>query len=317
MKDFYLCGDKAYFHRGTAFFNTQLQSLCKDVIHVLLSTQYIKSPISNGLWKMVSGSGMGLIHSGDLVDFSFWWAVERCFVESLKVRSRVGLRHYWRYRDDILCIFDEQSADIHKFISAFRLKAHVFKIVCDKISSETVNMLDVTISVHLNQGKFHLQYKPFFKPTSLHVPLSTTSAHNTSTLVSWPFNEIRRLALLSSTRHDFFQAKLTFVSRFIDAFEPMVLVDALLKYDPWHIFKETTPNCKSKKSTVSFWLAIPFHPFWLKSGLQRAINNFLATAYTKDVWRTCSGDADAPVISITWKNCNLHAHAIIAHIAKE
>ena len=83
LKDFYLSGSvESIIEELGEGFSGERRSLVKDVGRVLLQNQYVKSKFfPDKMWKVVQGSGIGLIHSGDTMDWAFYSAVERWILQ--------------------------------------------------------------------------------------------------------------------------------------------------------------------------------------------------------------------------------------------
>ena len=76
--------------------------LYSDVLYFLLFHQYVRSNEMPGRsWRVVRGSGMGLKHSSDLMDWCFYSRCEKALLPSAK---SCGIKTYLRYRDDILIL---------------------------------------------------------------------------------------------------------------------------------------------------------------------------------------------------------------------
>jgi len=177
-------------------------------------------------------------------------------------------------------------------------------------------MLDLQISVVQDRvkGRWFFDTGPYFKPTSLQVPLSCSSFHNPSVHVSWPFSQPRRLASLCSNETRFQEAKDVFVKRFIDAKEPFCLVSAPKKFNPWPINKDGKV-IRHRNASQNKWLVLPYHPVWQKSGLKSEIMKFVNSDLARRLWGTLFA-SDPPEVGIAWKNGSPCAKIIFCDTAK-
>ena len=118
----------------------------------------------------------------------------------------------------------------------------------------SANFLDTTVVV----ATARLLVKPFRKPTSVALPLSTTSAHDPCVHVSWPPNMVMRLRRLSSTREIAEHAKSELIRWFKASGAPRCLIAYLQQIDPW------LSESRSYKAINRLYLPLPFHPVWAK-----------------------------------------------------
>ena len=103
----------------------------KEVVDVLLGSQFVRSEAANLMYQVVEGSGMGLPHSAGIADSAFYHKAERGMVEKDALES-VGIDMLVRYRDDILILANSYE----KFIAWFqklKSKAGFFKLQCEEI----------------------------------------------------------------------------------------------------------------------------------------------------------------------------------------
>ena len=298
IREFFMKGTEEDFSRGVKLLPATLQEPVGKSISFLLRHQFVSSDVFPGrTWRVVSGSGMGLVHSSELCDFDFFAAAEHRFVTNPRVLQKFGIFNYFRFRDDILLLCDAQSNECGRFLSILRTKAQYVQIQMESFSFQCIQMLDLNLRCFSDGTVFRIGFEPFFKPTSLLVPLSTRSGHHWNVHVSWPFSQIRRFARLSSTRQAFETAKAKFVQRFVEAGEP--IVEDLRRFNPWN------STNKSNKKTMQgkdgqLWLCLPYHPVWALSGVQRRLNDFVYSEFAQGLWRTTFSNSCE--IRVAWRN---------------
>ena len=56
------------------------------------------------LWRVVEGSGQGLLHSGDVADVALYVKSEASWATVDNVKKQHNIIDYMRYRDDVLII---------------------------------------------------------------------------------------------------------------------------------------------------------------------------------------------------------------------
>ena len=105
LKDSYLSGSVAEIASAVGgAFGGRKGTLAKDVIDCLLTNQFVSSKYHpSRCWQVVQGSGISLVHSGEVVDRVFFSIVERIASEKGFLQKH-GIKHYWRYRDDLLLL---------------------------------------------------------------------------------------------------------------------------------------------------------------------------------------------------------------------
>ena len=181
------------------------------------------------------------------------------------------------------------------------------------MSLSSVVMLDLTLKAVSDGPRHWVEFRPHFKPTSLQVPLSTQSFHHWNIHTAWPFNQIRRFAMLSSSRTAYEAAKQLLVQRFVDAGEPRSLVDSLRLYNPWTSSK-STDACEQLSCPRKLWLVIPYHPVWASSGLCTAISKYVLSPFATVLWSKCFSCEPRPV-GLAWKNNFPPSHSILTQFA--
>ena len=181
----------------------------RRVLKFLLDNQYVKSgALPERLWKVEEGSGMGLVHSGDLCDAALGSLAESWSTDPVVLREH-GVRLYVRFRDDIFFIGSDRRLSV-SYLQELRRRAKFFHIIADCPSNCEVQFLEV--KVWKSVTTYHTVPCP--KPTSLGIPLDVTSAHPPRVHLSWLVGTISRVQGLSTHREHAESAKTTLVNRF-------------------------------------------------------------------------------------------------------
>ena len=174
----------------------------------LLENQFVNH---NGeTFKVIQGSGMGMPHSPNACNLAFYKLVESTVVGDQRLRSTLGLSTYARYHDDVFFIAGSPSqADLA--IDTLKKQAEgMYSISVEAVSTKEAQMLDILV---FKEGS-RLLFRPYIKPTAVHVPLHESSCHPASVHRSWPLSEIRRLKKRSVRRCDFVLAARKKVEKF-------------------------------------------------------------------------------------------------------
>jgi hypothetical protein len=263
-----------------------------------LDNQFVTSRfLPDDIYKVTVGAGMGLVFAGEVADTCFFNMVERGFTTNEKLLRRFGV-HFWRrFKDDILVVYDPDNNSLERFMNLLRLKIRFFKLETSHRSSSSLPFLDVSLHVHSDSAKSWLSFSPYIKPTAVHVPLSTASAHSMEALVGWQFSMLRRYYDLSSTREAFLSAREKMITRFREHFVPTFLINALLNFDPKSkpCVRRDTPSDMHK-----LWLVFPFHPVWKAARIQAAVNEFTRSEESRNLLQPLS--VELASIGVAWRN---------------
>ena len=89
--------------------------LCKSSVDWLCKNQCVQSEFLPDLtYRVTRGSGMGLLHNGEVPDAGFWIAAERWLLNT-SVRQWCSSMYWRRFRDDILAITSKFPRFKHVF----------------------------------------------------------------------------------------------------------------------------------------------------------------------------------------------------------
>ena len=204
IKELFMKGEEKDFFRCVHLFDEGIREPFTRAVKFLLTHQYVSSPaFHDDLWRVVCGSGMGLVHSSELCDIAFYATAGHRFVTNRKALEKFSIWHFFRFRDDFLLMCDAQTTRLHDFVQILRLKARYVEIEVAQVSYDEICMLDLLLDRKTDGKEFWVE----FEPTSLQVPLSTQSCHHMNIHTSWPLKRIKRFARLSSSAKLFNRAK--------------------------------------------------------------------------------------------------------------
>ena len=138
--------------------------------------------------------------------------------------------------------------------------------------------LDLTIAKPADNSR-RLQYWPYFKATSLGVPLGTRSAHPFSLHRSWPRAYCFRLAAHSSSRKHYMKARATFIGRLKQSFFEESIIKELQDLNAWSVLRRRNllprPPRPPRTGEGILWLVVPAQTLWVRSGLTKVTADFL------------------------------------------
>ena len=259
---------------------------------------------------MLVGTGMGLNFSGDLSDAAFYQMSESWFIHDMAVKTQAAILMYVRFKDDVFMILrDGHFRAFCDFMEKWRSKAGSFKLTVEAISRSRLTVLDLDLEItqHMAQDgkKYRVGFKPHFKPTSLGVPLSSSSSHPWHVHVSWPFAQIQRFHSLSDSHVSFTNAKHVFVRRLHDNFEPSPLIKALCDFIPpnrlvgrrEHVSEQGRHTLHSRV----LWMVLPYHFVWEAACLAKVANKFLHSPEAQILWAKAWGKTPECRIGLAWK----------------
>ena len=151
----------------------------KDLVSFLLHNQYVGITIDGveAVWQVTAGSGMGMLSSDELSTLDFYVKCEKDFACDSGVQKTHGVLGYYRFKDDILVVFDfsgeyERARELMmSFLRGMKSRSKVYNLKVDEISSSGVAMLDVNIQVRRHNSCNMFDFSIFRKVTAQGVPL--------------------------------------------------------------------------------------------------------------------------------------------------
>ena len=290
VADFFLSGSfDDLIHDATVHMEPTVEkSVLEDIPSFLLRQQFVTSSSApSRLWRSILGSGMGLIHSGELASASLYNHAKKTLTSLSALRAH-GILGYWRYRDDCFIHATDRLPFRNRF-AELRRKAGYFKLTCEEVGSVSLRFLNVV--VYIQSGRIHT--KLFFKERSSCLPLSPMSGHTPFVHESWRIAVLRSLARLSSTQEGFLEAKNEFIQRFRKFYSPVVLLRALenVQYTMPERRVRVEPNC--------IWLPVPYHPAYAKEASANIRAMSRAPEYNA-LYRSVFGVTQN--VKLAWKN---------------
>ena len=193
-----------------------LASAYEEVLYALLHFQLVESSeFPDECWRVVRGTGMGLPHSGDVVDACFAVLVEHPWATRLEVQQEHQIQAYWRFKDDILILgTNKQLAE--RFVKRICTLAGFFKVTGDPWQLDEVQFLEVAVRKNLAGSVFTTC--PKYRDSDISKPLGRSSAHPEHVHTSWPKVLSRRIANLTNCKRGRVKAMAELERRFVDNF---------------------------------------------------------------------------------------------------
>ena len=193
IADFYMTGSHDMLVRTSSLVcDSSVRSLYCTLGSAILSSQYIQSAISPGVYRVKCGAGMGMSASGDVADASFYTLAEKPFILQPSTRRRYRILFYARFKDDGFMIVDPDDGvcALRDMLEDFKTHAAPFRIKLESISKTSCQMLDLSFTKG-DGGR--LDYSLYKKQTSIWQPLSSESMHSYSIHKHWPLAQCKRI----------------------------------------------------------------------------------------------------------------------------
>ena len=187
LKDFYLTGD---VHDVATTVGKLVEPAKRSVMTAallfLLSNQFVKTTCASHLHKVVSGSGIGLLHSANVATLFYFAKIEKF------VSPCANTVCCFRYHDDIICVHASREAmrQYHGSKRVLHAKLFTSKIEVYSVGKSCV-FLDLSIGI---TTPFLTIAASQVKPVT---PLCPTSCHNMGVHRSWPSAVANRVFKLS------------------------------------------------------------------------------------------------------------------------
>ena len=254
------------------------ESRFKDFLHFLLTSQYVRlshDPVDT-CFGVTKGRGMGLIMSGDVSDLAFYELAEHDFATVPDTVSNLVVVAYFRYKDDVLIILRGEQSERRSFIHKWIDRALPFVLQIESTSTKEVVMLDVRIfkgPIWSRSG--HLDTSIYTKPTSLSLPLSSSSSHPTHIHNNWPLARIQTFGSLCAGEEDFNSARNLWLSKIKKSSPRHPCVAAVLSTS-FISSKRTLRPIARVGNPVEFkpaWMVLPFHHRLEHAGLPNTLHN--------------------------------------------
>jgi len=300
IKDFFMSGASADLCSDAVsiFPESQTKDVVAKALLWLLQNQLLESDhYPDDCWHVIEGSGMGLIHSAEVAESAFYMRVEAKFGTRPVIMQKYGIVRYWRYRDDILMISRDRRMLV-PYVRTIRRFSGYFIIDDVEISRHRMTFLQLLITKCDNEFTCCVT----FKPTSLGVPLDTTSGHPAS-VHRWPMTYLRSIGKLSTTKKDCVESCERLLNRFRHhQSNPFIIqkMEACLEErsrEKLIIRKVDLADAKRQA-----WFVCGYHPV-----LRRAIPVAVSKFQNDERWKYLIAVAfekqeRVPLIRLAWKN---------------
>lgn len=111
INEFYMCGRARDFaNLSFTHLDVDRQQAFVALTTFILERQFVHVGLTGTTHKVLVGSGMGQICSGDLADMTFFNLCEKSWAATKAACQCFGIVWYGRYRDDILMLVDDDHA---------------------------------------------------------------------------------------------------------------------------------------------------------------------------------------------------------------
>ena len=268
--------------------------LVNDVIHSLLFNQFVRSDqLPGGLWRVVRGSGMGLMHSCELMDYVLWLKAQTHITNDL---CAWGIKGFWRYRDDIL-VHGSRSSRTRVWDAVRRLaqQAAYFKIKVEDVTYASGTFLNIDF---FPVGRFY-GTRPILKQTSLCRPLGEDSCHAPHLHKIWPCQLLRNYMRRCTTFDDQLEMRACFVRRFQTYGASKGLLDLLRQVSVRRevSISKAMPDHQHRQR---WWVVLPYHPV-IFQGVRRALRDLNSDPSLHSLFQNADGQPP-PRLCVAWRN---------------
>jgi len=196
-----------------------------------------------GSYRVVKGSGMGLLHSGDLADLCYDFLVDEWIMRVSTTRA-FGIKAYCRFKDDSIVIMPGDKIDA--FMNIVNHRSKFFEVTVDEITEYFAVFLNLLVC----KAGTQLTIKHYTKPTATSIPLSSLSAQAPSIHRSWPASMCKTIDRLSTREADARKAKVQLWERYSCSTVPLI--------KPSESVGEKKTIKRDRTGTL--WLTLPYHP---------------------------------------------------------
>ena len=288
IKDYFMSGEHDnLISNSSELIDPERRSCFKDLLRPILAHQYVRlDGDTDCAYRVVTGSGMGMLCSGEVSDAAFYSMAERRTVLLPHFRRRFQISFYGRFKDDIILVCGARKEELRNLLEEMRASAGEFRLQVESVSAHSAVMLDIEL---FKGPPFErtgvLSYRHYRKPTSIWRPLDCESYHCPSVHVSWPLAYVRRLRSRSSNPCE--------ASRTINEFFKLYAAVQRRKLEPPKDHESSKDPSNSAKHRDS-WLVLPFRSEWYYAHLQKALSHVVPSSLSHTRVR------------VTWKNSGKH-----------
>ena len=297
INDFFMMGTVDFLvHHCSLVVPRKLRNAYRTALAFILRHQFVQCRLIPGrLWRVVTGTGMGLKCSSSVADAAFLHAVELMSIGlALKrTQERSGIIFYRRFRDNLLFAWHPNFVKIKQMMARLE-KSDPYTGAVEEASPVGVDFLDANI--------FHdiatkcVMYTPVLKPSSLTSILGFHSAHPLSVHGAWLKAYLFRIRKRSSTIEWFQAFKREVFDRLgAHGVDPTVL--AALDRETMFTYPVPRLQARSKvQRCPTLRIVLPYHPVWCK-----AFQNVCAALSKRLKLLDVPGLASLQRMSIAWE----------------
>eukprot|EP00959_Pyramimonas_sp_CCMP1952_P058791 1227705-Pyramimonas_sp.AAC.1 len=275
IKEYYMSGTHSVLReQSSKFFHGGQQRRFTRVLNFILGHQCVELPgIPEHLWKVLHGSGMGMICSGEVSDSTFFQLAEEPWINDAAFFRSVGLRCYFRFKDDIIAFFDGPNQQCDRFFTMLSLRAGPFALELERLSHHEATFLDVHLfKKSRTDNTTSFCHSVHEKVTSQWVPLSELSHHPPSVHRAWPVAMALRYGRLCSSPLLARQQANIFISKLRRSGTSSRIIDAIrnaIQQRPSQLLR--VPREDGPQGRVVF-LVLPFFHQWANAQLNRELH---------------------------------------------
>ena len=290
IKDFFMSGDTNELVEDTILHLTgPLKGLMREALFLLLFHQYVRSKTEPGrLYRVIRGTGMGLVHSGEVSDSALYNIMETwCTNRATRQFYRVMV--YKRFKDDVLLSYSDREL-FFQYIDMMKRKAKYFKMKADEISVYQIHWLNLMVE----KKRGALTTRPAYKPNFMALPLAGNSTHPQHVHETWPTGLLNMMLSVCSDRST---QNLKRVSQdLIKRLESTAVNPNAIRK-----LRARNPEVRSairKRTPVRTWMVLPYHPIW-SSEIRKAVGEFRDSCKFLVSGRDLQQLAE---VHVSWKN---------------
>jgi len=197
--------------------------------------------------------------------------------------------------DGLLAICGTRESRSNLF-ERFKGLARPFKLKF-VISSKQATFLDLTVKKVA--GRSHPVICPYFKPSSMGIPLHHDSYHLRSVHERWPLSRVRFFEQVSTLRKDFVVAACVLYWRIADGSPGHPALNGMKKYI---LSNSGDGKCNSLKNRPKTWFRLKFHRVWIAAEFRNVFEQ-VAERHSHSL---CQTEKDLLNVGIAWQLADRH-----------